>query len=179
MKELIIRKAISTDIPSLMSLDHNYSTDHVWQMAAHNEDHEVGVTFREIRLPRPMRAEYPRDPHQLADTWTLFDGIFVAELDEARLGYVSLMDGPAHDSGWIRDLVVGQRFRRQGIATRLIAASYRWCARRDLKQIIIEMPSKDVPAVRLVKKLNFAFAGYSDQYYADQEIALFFALDIR
>jgi GNAT superfamily N-acetyltransferase len=179
MKDLIIRKAISTDIPSLMSLDHNYSTDHVWQMAAHNDDHEVGVTFREIRLPRPVRAEYPRDPGQLADDWTHFDGIFVAEVDEARLGYVSLLEGPAHATGWIRDLVVGQRFRRQGIATRFIAAAYRWCAKRGLDQIMIEMPSKDVPAVRLARKLNFAFAGYSDQYYADQEIALFFALNIR
>jgi GNAT superfamily N-acetyltransferase len=115
----------------------------------------------------------------LADDWTQFDGIYVAEKDEECLGYISLLEGPAHATGWIRDLVVGQRFRRQGIGTRLIAAAYRWSAGRNLGQIIIEMPSKDVPAVRLVQKLNFAFAGYSDQYYADQEIALFFALIIR
>jgi GNAT superfamily N-acetyltransferase len=98
---------------------------------------------------------------------------------EEKLGYISLIEGPAHSSGWIRDLVVGPRHRRQGVATRLIIAAYQWCVDRNLGQVFVEMPSKDVPAVRLVKKLNFAFAGYSDQYYAEQEIALFFALNVR
>ncbi len=179
MGDLIVRQAISTDIAALMSLDHNYSTDHVWQMSAHNDNHELGITFREIRLPRPIRSEYPRNPEALADVWTNFDGLFVAERDEEKLAYISLIEGPAHSSGWIRDLVVGSKYRRQGIATRLIIVAYRWCVKRGLAQVFIEMPSKDVPAVRLVKKLNFAFAGYSDQYYADQGIALFFALNVR
>lgn len=179
MEDLTIRQAISTDISALISLDHNYSTDHVWQMAAHSENHELAVTFREIRLPRPIRSEYPRNPSALADKWTSFDGLFVAERDDEKLGYMSLIEGPAHASGWIRDLVVGPRHRRQGIATRLIIVAYQWCVKRNLAQVFIEMPSKDVPAVRLVKKLNFAFAGYSDQFYADQEIALFFALVVR
>ena len=41
------------------------------------------------------------------------------------------------------------------------------------------MQSKNNPAIRLAQKMGFAFAGYSDRYYRDQDIALFFCLELR
>ena len=67
MDGFLIRSAISSDIPWLMKLDHGYSTDHVWQMALRKEANEVAISFREVRLPRPMRVIYPRDYTTLAD----------------------------------------------------------------------------------------------------------------
>jgi len=175
----LIRRANSGDIPALMTLDHGYSTDHVWQMSSDRGSEEVGVTFREVRLPRPMRVTYPRDPDRLADEWVLREALLIAEIESEPLGYVSLVHGPAVDAGWIIDLVVSLRCRRQGVATRLIQAAREWCREHGLTKMFIEMQSKNYPAINLVKKLGFVFAGYSDHYYPEQDIALFFSLELH
>ncbi len=177
--ELTIRQAVSTDILALSRLDHGYSTEYVWQLSKESAPAEVGVTFREIRLPRPMRVAYPRDPARLADEWTSFEGLLVAELGDQLVAYLGMIDGPAPDSSWITDVVVGQRQRRQGIASRLLLAAQGWNRHRGLAKVFVEMQSKNVPMVKLVSKLGFVFAGYSDTYYLDQEITLFFSIDLR
>jgi ribosomal-protein-alanine N-acetyltransferase len=179
MLEFSIRKANSGDIPMLIALDHGFSTDHVWQMAIEREDSQIQVTFREVRLPRPMRVAYPREPETLADEWTLHATLLVAEVESIPLGYMTLDQVPARGSGWITDLVVGLPSRRQGVASRLLKAAHEWCRDHELEKMFIEMQSKNYPAINLVRKFGFVFAGYSDHYYPDQDIALFFSLDLH
>jgi RimJ/RimL family protein N-acetyltransferase len=40
------------------------------------------------------------------------------------------------------------------------------------------MQSKNHPAIAMARKLGFSYAGYSDRYYVDQDIALFFSLGV-
>ncbi len=177
--EILIRPAVSSDIRSLVALDHAYSTDHVWQMAFHPSGEEINVAFREVRLPRPMRVTYPRDPQRLVDEWTYAASLLVAESAGAVVGYQSINLGPAPRSAWITDLVVGLAHRRQGIATRLLGVARRWCQEEGLRRMILEVQSKNFPGISLARKLGFVVAGYHDRYYPDGDIALFFALDLR
>ena len=39
----------------------------------------------------------------------------------------------------------------------------------------MEMQPKNYPAIQFAYKLGFEFSGYNDQYYRDQEIAIFFS----
>ncbi|MEW6567109.1 MAG: GNAT family N-acetyltransferase [Chloroflexota bacterium] len=178
MEGLSVRPAVSSDIPDLIALDHSYSTDHVWQMDYRRLPDEVAATFRQVRLPRPMRVSYPRDPLRLADDWTRRLGLFVAEQGEARRGYLALAEGTGEAAAWVTDLVVGLRDRRQGIATKLLAAAWDWCRQQGLKRLFLEMQSKNYPAICLARKLGFVFSGYSDHYYRNEDIALFFSLDL-
>lgn len=178
MDNVIVRQAISSDIPDLVKLDHDYSSDHVWQMGVNRGPDEIGVVFREVRLPRPMRVSYPRDPARLPDEWTRLPALLVAEAHEARLGYLAMTLGPAAGAGWVGDLVVGSLHRRQGVGTQLLAHARDWCRQRKLSALFLEMQSKNFPAISLARKLGFAYAGYSDRYYADQDIALFFSLGV-
>jgi ribosomal protein S18 acetylase RimI-like enzyme len=178
MEGLAIRPAVSSDIPELIALDHSYSTDHVWQMEFRREAEQVGATFREVRLPRPMRVAYPRDPARLADEWTRRSAILVAELAETRRGYLAITEGTAEGAGWVTDLVVGLRDRRQAVGTRLLGAAWDWCRQQGHRRIFLEMQSKNYPAIRLARKMGFVFAGYSDRYFANEDIALFFSLDL-
>ncbi len=178
MEGLTVRPAVSSDIPDLIALDHNYSTDHVWQMDLRRSPEEVAATFRQVRLPRPMRVIYPRDPKGLADDWTRRLGVFVAEQGDARRGYLALAEGTVQGAAWVSDLVVGLRDRRRGVATRLLAGAWDWCRQQGLKRIFLEMQSKNYPAICLARKLGFVFSGYSDHYYPSEDIALFFCLDL-
>jgi ribosomal protein S18 acetylase RimI-like enzyme len=178
MDHLTVRQAISSDIPDLVKLDRDYSSDHVWQMGVSRGPDEIGVVFREVRLPRPMRVNYPRDPARLPDEWTRLPALLVAEAGEARLGYLGMTLGPAADAGWVCDLVVGSLHRRQGVGTQLLAYARDWCRQRKLSALFLEMQSKNFPAISLARKLGFTYAGYSDRYYTDQDIALFFSTGV-
>jgi GNAT superfamily N-acetyltransferase len=178
-KAIGIRKAVSSDIPILVEFDHGYNTDHVWQMAVEKESNALGFTFRETRLPRPMRVRYPRQPELLIEEWTHKAAILIADQDGDPVAYTVLQEGPAEDAVWMTDLVVDLRHRRQGVATKLLHAAHTWCVERGIGRLFLEMQSKNYPAIQLARKNGFVFAGYSDQYYPDQEIALFFSKQLR
>ena len=60
----------------------------------------------------------------------------------------------------------------------LVQAGIRWCRDRGLHRIYMEMQSKNFPAISIAKKMGLSFAGFSDNYFPDQDIALFFNKDL-
>jgi len=179
MPEIEIRPAIATDIPILMAHDHNFSSEYVWQMELEEEHGQVNVSFREIRLPRSVRVEYPRPVNTLADEWTHRSAILVATLDGAAVGYTSLMLNIAPVTTWVTDLLVMRRLRRQGIGSALILAAQEWAMQHDTRRLVLEMQPKNYPAICMAQKLGFNFCGYNDRYYANHDIGLFFAKLLR
>ena len=89
-------------------------------------------------------------------------------------GYISLNIGIAPASAWVEDLVVDREQRQEGIGTALILAAQEWCGTRGMNRLTLEMQPKNYPAIQFAQKLGFDFSGYNDQYYRDQEIAIFF-----
>ena len=133
MAEIKIRPAISTDIPKMVALDHNYATDHVWQMTLDLTEIQTQVSFREVRLPREVHVNYPRLNRDL---------LLLAEEDEAVRGYISVQLGKAPASAWVMDLNVDRIHRRNGIGTALVLAAQDWCARKRVHRLTLEMQIK-------------------------------------
>lgn len=179
MPEIEIRPAIPQDIPLLVEIEHHTQSNYVWQMDRVVNDGEINVHFREIRLPRAVRIEYPRKPALLLTQWTQRTQVLVAAIDGAPVGYIGLSDQQAPSTAWVNDLAVRPELRRKGIASALVLASQEWAIQRGLRRMILEMQSKNHAAVRLALKLGFEFGGYSDHYYSNQDIALFFATYLR
>lgn len=176
MAEIEIRPANAGDIPRLIALDHHYTTDHVWQMEV-NYDREAGQTsasFREMRLPRSVRVEYPRSPAALADDWALLSGLLVASLAGHPVGYASLLLDRLPGAVWVRDLVVERELRRKGIGSGLLLAAGEWAVTMDRSSLALETQTKNYPAIRLASKLGFEFCGYNDGYYTHHETGIFF-----
>jgi GNAT superfamily N-acetyltransferase len=185
MPEIEIRPANEEDIPALISLEHNYVSDYAWQMEIRNaeialgEEQNIQVGFREIHLPRSVRVEYPRQPQNLVEDWHGRSGLLVALLNHEPVGYTSLMLGIAPLTAWVTDLVVKRRLRRQGIGAALLLSAQEWGLHHDCRNLVLEMQSKNYPAIQLARKLGLDFCGYNDRYYANHDIALFFAKSIR
>ena len=175
MAELNIRSAISTDIPKMIALDHNYATTHVWQLTLDLTEIQTQISFREVRLPREVHVNYPRSVRMLADNWTKRNALLLAEEGEQVKGYISLRLGLAPASAWVEDLVVDRLQRRNGVGTALVLAAQNWCARKRVQRLTLEMQPKNYPAIQFAYKLGFEFSGYNDQFYRDQEIAIFFS----
>lgn len=179
MPEIEIRPAVSDDIPRLIALDHGFSSDYVWQMDIHAEENQVKVSFREVRLPRSVRVEYPRPVRALADDWTERAALLIARLEDQPVGYISLRREIAPVTIWVSDLVVERRLRRQGIGSALVLAAQEWARRQHIARMVLEMQPKNFPAIRMAEKLGFNFCGYNDRYYANHDIALFFGKPLR
>jgi len=174
MAEFEIRNTVSTDLPRLAALDHTIETDYVWQLDLHREPRQVDTLLREVRLPRTIRLEHPRPAKILPDTWHLRP-MFSAMNGMEAVAYIRFTETFVEQAVWITDLVVGRPLRRQGLARKLIAAVETWGLQRNLRRVIIEVQSKNAPAIRMVQKLGFEFCGYNDQYYSTRDVALFFA----
>lgn len=181
MAEIQVRPATEEDLPRLSALDTGYSTDYVWQMDVRDESgtSQIQVAFRPVRLPRPMRVTCSREPSRLVDDWNRRVCFLVAEQDGVLKGYVNLVLAPAPDTAWIGDFVVERRFRRSGVGSVLLAAAAQWSRANRLRRLVLEMQSKNYPAISFSQKHGLAFCGYNDRYYPNQDVALFFGMALK
>ncbi len=170
-----IRAATEDDYAALLEMDHAYSTEYVWQMEVDGPTPNMGAHFRETRLPRPMTVGYPRSKDGLSDEWKRRAAVLIAEQTGKPCGYASLATNYAPGALWLADLVVAASQRRKGIGSRLVMAAQTWARQHGQERLVLEMQSKNYPAIKLAQKLAFDFAGYNDRYYQNQDIALFFA----
>lgn len=179
MPKIDIRPAIATDIHALMKLEHNYSSDYVWQMDFKQNDSDIMINFREVRLPRTAQVSYPKDYKNLENTWTEQDGLLVAEIDNTIVGYIALNQDGTLRTTWATDLAVMREHRRQGIGSALVIAGQEWAKQNESRRLILEMQPKNYPAIQLAKKLGFELCGYNDHYFSNHDIALFFSKWLR
>ncbi len=176
---MIVRPAVLADLNACLSLDHGCVTGHVWQMKVQETESEVSVAFHTVRLPRQMRADYPRNLDQLLEDWQRGEGFLVAEVDNEVRGYVDLLMEPWQRIGWVANMAVDRGYRRRGIGSRLMRHARQWAREQGLQMILAEATTKNFPALCFYQKLGFQFCGFNDHYYANQDIALFFARTLR
>ncbi len=169
-----IRPAEPKDLEDCSTLDHSCLTDRVWQMETRNLNGARTISFRTVRLPRNMKVNYPRQGEALLTGWWQRDGFLVAEREGSVCGYVGLAAQPEHQLVWVGDLVVDRPLRRQGIGSALLRAASRWARTRDLARLMIELQTKNYPAIAFCRSHGLTFAGYNDRYWPSQDIALFF-----
>ena len=176
---MAVRLAGVADLKVLCDMDLSYVTDHVWQMQVHQNPYGVEVRFDTVRLPRPMKVDYPRHPDEFLPNWRQGECFLVAVDDENRP--IAFLDMTARSSlgvGWIRNLGVEASHRRRGLATNLLRAARQWALEQELNKIVLDAQTKNYPAIRFAQKQGFAFCGYNDRYYRNGDIGLFFAMSL-
>jgi ribosomal protein S18 acetylase RimI-like enzyme len=179
MPEIEIRPAVVSDLSGLVAIDHEYQTPYVWQMDRAFDKGQITINFREIRLPRPVKVDSPISPEALGPEISKKSGLLVAAMHNEIAGFISLKEIVPTGTAWVVDLVVRPRDRRHGIGSALALAGEEWAAHRGLRRMVLEVQSKNFPAIQLAVKLGFEFCGYNDHYYANQDIALFFAKFVK
>ena len=112
-------------------------------------------------------------------TEALFDAqasFIVAESEDGGLlGYAGLH--VVLDEGYINNVAVDPRFRRQGVADELIAAFVRF-GKAKLAFLTLEVRASNAPAIALYAKHGFQTAGRRRDYYDDpKEDAILMTLE--
>jgi GNAT superfamily N-acetyltransferase len=179
MAEILVRQAVSPDIELLAKFDHTVKTECVWQMMQSIDAGKIVTSFVENHLPREMRLTYPKSPDTLLERWKDYSSVLVACINSAPVGYITFTTSFAPYIVWIKDLVVDELWRRKSVATTLIQAVNSWGTARHYVRMSIEMSSKNYPAINFVKKCGFDFSGYDDNFFNNNDIALFFSRFIK
>lgn len=151
------------------------------------------VEFVPSRLPRPLAMPSPWSDQYLLSEWKRTDFLLVAEAYDPEhlpqtgteqthkelIGYVGLtVDGPRHIA-WVTSASIQMEYRRRGIGTALFTEARRWADRYRLRSIMVELQTKNYPAIAFCQQHGFFFCGYNSSYYANREIALFFAVRLE
>lgn len=174
-----IRPAWPRDLEACAALDHSYMTDHVWQMEVREENGAPAVAFRLARLPREIRVNYPSRDEDLLAGWQQRDGFLVAEEEGYIHGYVGLTAQADLGIARVGDLVVDRGSRRRGIGTALLRAAAQWGREQGLGWLLVELQTKNYPAIRFCRSRGLTFCGYNDHYWPSRDIALFFGESLR
>jgi ribosomal protein S18 acetylase RimI-like enzyme len=95
------------------------------------------------------------------------------------VGYVVAAAAPRERTAYLRTLVVDRSHRRKGIGVRLLAEAKRWAAQQGAECLIADAPARNFPAIRLLQRGGFAFCGYNDSCYLENEVAVFFCARLR
>jgi GNAT superfamily N-acetyltransferase len=179
MPEIQLRPTVANDLSRLMGFNHTSTSESVWQLELRRDVGQVAAVFREVRLPRTINVDYPHNPFALADDWVRRSMMYTAYVGQDPAGYISLLERGADSVVWVTDLVVNEVNRRQGVGSALLTAAQEWASARSHRRLILEMPSKNLPAIRIAQKFGYEFCGYNDHYYLNQDVALFFAKALK
>jgi ribosomal protein S18 acetylase RimI-like enzyme len=199
-----IRAAEDEDLQSCLALDDSYTTTHTWQVevvrgepgampyqlnsSVSLGDAPLSVTFRPVKLPRARRitgalAAAAKDGNESAhiarlQSWSAADLVLMAQQGAKLCGYLVLTMVPGRGIGWISSLVVANSMRRQGLGSRLLAAARRWARYEqghNIRAFMLEVSTKNYPAVAFCRKEGFNFCGYTDYSFSNGDTVLLFA----
>ena len=174
MKNIEVRFIEASDLQNCLVMDSSYHTEYVWQMEMLSDEKLIEISFREIKLPRSMHVDYPRTNEQIIESFRKREAVLVGIMGDELVGYISISANPGNAIALVTDLVVGRRFRRQGVGSALLRSARNWALKNGYYQLQLEMQSKNFAAIGLATSLGFEFCGFSDRYYQNHDIALFF-----
>jgi len=175
MPEIEIRPVEEEHIAALTKIDHSYTSDHVWQMDPQYISGNIGAAFREVRLPRTAKVDYPRPTNAFKNNWDSYSGVLVALHSDQPVGYTSLVENMIPITTLMLDLVVDPGLRRQGIGSALTLAALEWAlAQTKSHRLVLGMQTKNFPGINLAQRLGFDYCGYIDNYYPNRDIVIFF-----
>ncbi len=90
---------------------------------------------------------------------------WVADFDGHVVGF--LIGRPAADEFEILNLAVGKKYRRCGIATKLIHIATETAHTAGVAQIFLEVRASNLPGIALYTRLAFRVCGRRKNYYRD------------
>jgi ribosomal protein S18 acetylase RimI-like enzyme len=171
-----IRSAEMSDIEQCRRLDGSFTTQHVWQMTEANVPGQLGASFCRVRIPRGVEVAYPRGVKDLLQDWRRNECFLVADELGEVFGYLDMTVCPWQWQGCIEHLVTDRRYRRQGLASRLLTVAEDWARANGLHAIVMVVQTKNDPAISLFLERGYSFCGYVDHYYNNGEVGLFLRL---
>lgn len=163
-------------LPRLLEAEY-LTSDHRLRLTLPSDQCLLVAVRREAASVLPDVLNEPEDNGNLGDQ--IEDAPPPPLSDNTVLGYLSMRHEPARQVGWIQDFVVDREYRRMGIGTRLLKVARRWAYEHAITRLMVETQTRNFPSISFCLSSGFAFCGYNDRYFENQDIAIFFGQTLR
>ena len=134
---------------------------------------ETAVTLKLVPLPAPKTITYDHLDEEEMDRLAAIvaDGLSVGAFCGGRLVGVAI----ASVESWNRSLRVwefhvAEAFRRQGLGRQLMAQMVETAVTQNLRVIVCETQSSNVPAIRAYRKLGFVIDAIDLSFYSNEDV---------
>lgn len=180
------RSSRLSDAQRLYDIDPTFTSPALLRVHKTGRGLGVGWRLEEVALAEPYdkgRAYdlTPRDVEQIAARAAREDCLVrVVEADGRLVGLLDLEHVAWNNTGFLWNLLVDVNYRGQGLGRTLFEQGLQWARQRDLRAIVIETQTNNVPACRFYLAMGCRLTGIQDGYYTNHdleadEVAIFWA----
>ena len=174
MAKLKVLLANSADHEVMLELDHSFNSHYAYRMRADVQNQNAAFHFEPVKLPREAHLSYMRDKSSLLKTWDDASLIYVGMLDDVLVSYIAIDAKTLPMTARVTNLVVMPEVRLNGIGRTMLAAVEDWTARQGLDRILLEIPMRNYPMVELGRRCGYEICGFMEQYFPNNDPALFY-----
>ena len=172
MSELAIVPLAAAHISQLPSLILGYTTSEKYRVERQETPEEVVFRLQLIRLPEPVRISYSHlDETELARYAGLANnGCCFVALHEEQLVGVAIAEPQAWNNVLnVWEFHVAPDFQRRGVGRLLMGRLVETAVSLQLRALMCETQSLNVPAIRFYRKMGFTLDGIDLSYYTNED----------
>lgn len=173
-----VRPISVSDLRAVEALDASYTSEMVWQVEMRRQSEEMSVSFRQVRLPRPVRAAPPLSGAAAIEKWQEADLFLVATEEGQVVGYLRGDFQGRRGLGLVEVIAVAPEWRRRGLGRLLLQEAVGTFRRWRLRWAVAETQTQNQPANAFLEQMGFGFCGFNERAYLGGDIALLFAQEL-
>jgi ribosomal protein S18 acetylase RimI-like enzyme len=186
---LTIRAPRRPDLAALTAIRATFRSDTTLRVSTHSAGLDMRWELTEVRLPEVYDKGdaydlLPIEVEQIAERARRDDCLVrVVEADGGIVAVLDLEIEHWNNTGILWNLLVDVDYRGRGIGSTLFRRGVAWCRRRNVRTMVIETQSNNVPACRFYVRMGCRLAGIHDRYYTNHdvengEVAVFWSYDL-
>ena len=166
--------------PTLNWGHNGYTTDKIYSVSSIEYSNSFEFTLREKSLPYSKIWKTDADELEELNNIIEKDNSFGAFTDGELQGWIIGEHRIWNNSFYIENILVNEKYRRQGIGIMLIKNVIKEARRLNCRVIELETQNTNYPAIQFYRRMGFNITGLNTRLYDNaDEIALFMTLDIE
>ncbi|MBV8328738.1 GNAT family N-acetyltransferase [Chryseobacterium sp.] len=171
-------ETLKTD-PSMKWGHNGYSTDMIYSVSSIEYNRLFEFTLKEKSFSYTKIWKTSSD--ELNDLNEVIEKgcSFGAYIQDELIGWIIGEHRTWNNSFYIENILIHEKYRRQGIGIQLIKNSIREARRLRCRVIELETQNTNYPAIQFYRRMGFNITGLNTRLYdSPDEIAVFMTLDI-
>lgn len=192
MSDYFIRPMQPGDVELLAEIRPGFTSNTALKVERIGSGVAQGWQLAEIQLPTPFEKQHGYDftpeeresiAQRLAQTNTLME-VAVDRATNRIVGVLDVEEEAWRETAWIWNIMLDVDARGAGIGREMINHTIGWARRRNLRALLLETQSNNVPACRFYLRMGFQLVGINTLFYTNQdlekgEVALFWGFPLR
>jgi ribosomal protein S18 acetylase RimI-like enzyme len=180
------------DIPELVEIRPGFVSDTVLKVEKTGAGYLTGWQLVEVKLDQlyDKGRGYDFDPNEregIAKRLAEPDSLEKVVIDNASGQIVGILDVATEswrNVAWIWNIMLDVDARGQGLGHELIQQCIAWAREKDLRAIMLETQTNNVPACKFYQAMAFELVGINDAFYTNRdierdEVALFWSYRLK